>query len=80
MLKIDSDLMSNICNYMVDEIREELVSALTPCTNEEFLLAYVEKCPEFKRLLYHEFKIMINEPLFSPIDNNGIKVIIDICE
>ena len=53
--------MEVIASYMDDEIREELNFKMAPCTNEEFLKAYVERVPEFSELLENEFSIDIEE-------------------
>ena len=59
-MKLDElsvDDMMRIGVYMDDDIREELHNKLAPCTNEEFLKAYVEYVPEFEDLLKSEFSI-----------------------
>lgn len=59
MKKITDNTMEVIASYMDDKIREELNFKMSPCTNEEFLKAYVEKVPEFSELLENEFSIDI---------------------
>lgn len=49
--------MDIIASYMDDEIREDLHGDLAPCKPEEFLLAYLERDPEFLELLENEFSI-----------------------
>lgn len=52
---INDDIMLNIASYMRDDIREDLHAELAPCTNEEFIKAYLERDPDFKDLLVNEF-------------------------
>lgn len=59
MKKITDSTMEEIVSYMDDEIREELNFKMAPCTNEEFLKAYVERVPDFSELLENEFSIDI---------------------
>ena len=61
MKKITNSTMEVIASYMDDEIREELNFKMVPCTNEEFLKAYVEMVPEFSELLENEFSIELEE-------------------
>lgn len=61
MKKITNSTMEVIASYMEDEIREELNFKMAPCTNEEFLKAYVEIVPEFSELLENEFSIELEE-------------------
>jgi hypothetical protein len=56
---IDNELMHTLATYMDDEIREELHSALAPCTNEVFLAAYCLRDKKFVELLYTEFSIAL---------------------
>ena len=53
--KITDKDMTAISSYMQDDIREEVHSRLSPCTNEEFLEAYLECDPAFQDLLEVEF-------------------------
>lgn len=59
MKEITNGTMEVIASYMDDEIREELNFKMSPCTNEEFLKAYVERVPDFSELLENEFSIDI---------------------
>lgn len=52
---ITNDDMANIADYMRDDIREELHAQLAPCSNEQFLRAYLDKDPDFIDLLRSEF-------------------------
>lgn len=52
---MDNEDFENIVSYMDDEIRENLHGAIAPCSNEEFLTAYLEKDPDFMELLESEF-------------------------
>ena len=61
MKKITDNTMEVIASYMNDEIREELNFKMTPCTNEEFLKAYVERVPDFSELLENELSIDVEE-------------------
>ena len=53
----DSDEMDNIATYMRDDIRERVHFELAPCTNEEFLVRYLQYDPSFESLLRSEFHI-----------------------
>ena len=52
--------MQNIASYMDDDLREELHAHLAPCTQDEFLSAYIERAetddPEFIEILCREFE------------------------
>lgn len=52
---ITDEDMRNIADYMDDTIREELHSKLAPCTNEEFLRAYIDRDPDILDILRNEF-------------------------
>lgn len=52
---ITNDDMANIADYMRDDIREELHAQLAPCSNEQFLRAYLDRDPDFIDLLRREF-------------------------
>lgn len=52
---ITNDDMRNIAEYMDDEIREELHGKLAPCSNEEFLQAYIGRDPDILDILRNEF-------------------------
>lgn len=54
---IDSDEMSNIATYMNDDIRERVHFELAPCSNEEFLVRYLQYDPDFEATLKTEFDI-----------------------
>lgn len=54
---LTQEKLDDIALYMDDDIREELHGKLAPCTPETFLIAYVEKDPEFEELLKSEFSI-----------------------
>lgn len=51
---IDNGLYNQAVNLMDDEIREELHSELAPCTDEEFLAAYIKA---HKEKFGEDFKI-----------------------
>lgn len=53
--KITQRDMDVIASYMDDEIREDLHADLAPCAPEEFLNAYLERDPDFLKLLKNEF-------------------------
>lgn len=53
--KITDKDMAAIASYMQDDIREEVHAEKAPCTNEEFLEAYLERDPAFQDLLEVEF-------------------------
>lgn len=52
---ITNDDMANIADYMRDDIREELHAQFAPCSNEQFLRAYLDRDPDFIDLLRREF-------------------------
>ena len=54
--QITNDDMADIAGYMDDDIREELHLAIAPCTNEEFLTAYLAHDPQFIELIEDTFK------------------------
>ena len=54
---VNDNVMRAIAALMNDEIREELNYKLAPCTNEEFLKAYVKREPSFEGVLKDEFSI-----------------------
>lgn len=53
----NEEIWESIASYMNDEIREDVHGDLAPCTNKEFLDAYLKKDPEFVNLLDREFGI-----------------------
>ena len=57
MTAITNELMNSIATYMNDEIREDVHADFAPCTNEKFLVEYVNRDPEFSDLLWSEFSI-----------------------
>lgn len=57
--EITNEVMNVIATYMNDEVREDLHFDLAPCKNEEFIKAYIERCPDFAELLRNEFNIEI---------------------
>lgn len=54
---IDSNEMNTIATYMNDDIRERVHFELAPCTNEEFLVRYLQYDPDFEVILNTEFGI-----------------------
>lgn len=54
---IDSDGMDAIATYMKDDIRERVHFELAPCTNEEFLIKYLQYDQDFEVILNTEFGI-----------------------
>lgn len=44
-------MWDTVASYMDDDIREELHVELCPCSNEEFLARYLERDPDFKKIL-----------------------------
>ena len=54
---IDSGEMNNIATYMRDDIRERVHFELAPCSNEEFLIRYLQYDPDFETILKAEFSI-----------------------
>lgn len=44
-----------ISSYMNDEIREDVHMDMAPCSDGEFLAEYLERDPEFRTLMQHEF-------------------------
>ena len=54
---IDSDEMSTSATYMNDDIREHVHFELAPCSNEEFLVRYLQHDPDFEATLKTEFDI-----------------------
>lgn len=63
MRKITDEQMNTLASYMKDDIREELHLQISPCSNKEFIRAYLKKDPEFAALLEEEFKIDTDELL-----------------
>lgn len=59
MSEVSDNLMYTIAHYMDDDIREELHRDLAPCTHEEFLRAYIDRCPDFEDILEHEFSVEV---------------------
>lgn len=57
MNKITQDLLDEIATYMNDDIRESMHGDYDD--PEEFLKAYVEKDPDFEKILETEFNIEI---------------------
>ena len=53
--RLDQNEMDIIASYMDDEIRKGLHFELAPCEPEEFLIAYLERDPDFESLLESEF-------------------------
>ena len=53
--KISDETMEAIAIYMDDEIRERLNFEMAPCSNEEFINAYLDQDPDFEKLLESEF-------------------------
>ena len=51
--------MGTIASYMMDEIREDLHQEIAPCSNEEFINKYLERDPEFSKILESEFEIEV---------------------
>lgn len=54
---ISPDEMDNIATYMRDDIRERVHSELAPCSNEKFLIRYLQYDPSFELILSSEFGI-----------------------
>ena len=55
--ELTQEELDNIATYMNDEIREDVVFDLAPCTPEEFLREYVNRDEQFEDLLKSEFSI-----------------------
>lgn len=53
--KITDDDMKNIAGYMDDEIREAIHAQISPCSNEEFIEAYIAHDLDFIQILESEF-------------------------
>lgn len=54
---ITQELMDTVATYMDDDIREDIHAEFAPCEPDLFLREYVERDPEFEKLLYDEFGI-----------------------
>lgn len=54
---IDADEMDSIATYMRDDVRERVHFELAPCSNEEFLIRYLQYDPNFEVTLKTEFGI-----------------------
>lgn len=52
---ISEKLMSTICSYMIDDIREDLHAKLAPCDNLVFIRNYCTIDSAFMDFLYNEF-------------------------
>ena len=58
--RITDDDMISISSYMNDDIREDIHSQLAPCTNEEFIRAYLDSDPDFSDVLESEFDFCVD--------------------
>ena len=58
---LDKNLLDALVTYMNDDIREDVHFDLAPCSEEEFLDAYVKRDTEFEKLLHEEFGIEMEE-------------------
>lgn len=47
--EVTMDLMNEVATYMNDEIREDIHLELASCTPEQFLAAYCNADPDFKK-------------------------------
>lgn len=56
---IDKRFWDAIVSYMDDEIREQVHAELAPCTEEKFLMRYMELDKEFDSVLWVEFDILV---------------------
>lgn len=56
---IDKRFWDAIVSYMDDEIREQVHAELAPCTEEKFLMRYMELDKEFDSVLWVEFGILV---------------------
>ena len=54
--KVTDDDMKNIAGYMDDEIREAIHAQISPCSNDEFLDAYIAHDPDIVPILENEFE------------------------
>lgn len=54
--KITDADMHDIAGYMDDEIRDAIHAQLAPCSNEEFLDAYIAHDPDIVPILENEFE------------------------
>ena len=57
--EIGQELMDVIASYMDDEKREAVHAEMAPCSNEEFILRYLELDPDFEELLRIEFSVEV---------------------
>lgn len=46
---VTMEIMNEVATYMNDEIREDIHLEKSPCTNEEFLIAYCNADPDFEK-------------------------------
>lgn len=58
---ITDELMEVVSNYMDDDLREGVHNEPAPCSNEIFLKEYCEVDSSFKKLLYDEFGIELED-------------------
>lgn len=55
MLKLDNNVWDAIVLLMDSDIREQVHNRLAPCTEYEFLEAYMKEDPEFVKMIRQEF-------------------------
>lgn len=55
----DTALFELAVNYMDDDKRESLHREIAPCTNNEFIIAYCRKDPEFVEFLERELNVIV---------------------
>lgn len=60
---LKNEMMDAIVAIMDDEIREKVHNEIAPCSNEFFLMRYIDIVPEFDDLLKSEFGIEIEKSL-----------------
>ena len=53
--------MDALVSYMDDDIREKVHMELAPCTNEEFLVRYIELDSELEKVMEQEFEEVLEK-------------------
>ena len=53
--------MDALVSYMDDDVREKVHFELAPCTNEAFLIRYIELVPEFEDMMENNFSVALEK-------------------
>lgn len=58
---ISKEEMDALVSYMNNDIREKVHMELAPCTNEEFLVRYIELDSELEKVMEQEFEEVLEK-------------------